>query len=143
MTTRPAWDPGDELAGRERLGQVIVGTELEADDPIGLLVARRQDQDCHAPAAAKLLADVEPVEIRQAEIEDDDLRVVPLDRAESAFTGLLADDLEAGAFEIGLDEPADRIVVLDDDRQAAQGLNALIASAVPWSSCTTIATSPR
>ena len=28
-------DPGDELAGLERLWQIVVGTRLEPDDPIG------------------------------------------------------------------------------------------------------------
>ena len=41
----------DELAGRERLRQIVVGADLEADDAVGLLVAGGQHQDRHLRAA--------------------------------------------------------------------------------------------
>ncbi len=34
-------DPGHELAGAERLGEVVVGADLQADDEVGLGVTRR------------------------------------------------------------------------------------------------------
>ena len=37
--------PGDELPGAEGLDHVVVGAELEADDAVGLVVARREHDD--------------------------------------------------------------------------------------------------
>ena len=118
----------NELAGRERLGHVVVGTQLEPDDPIDLLVTRGQDQNRHGSARPKLSADLETVEIGQGKIEDDDPRVVPLDGVEPLLTGLFADDLEAGPFEIGDYERADCFVVLDHDSDSRHGRNALTAT---------------
>ena len=46
-------DPRDELARRERLGEVVVGAELEAEHAIGLLAARRQEHDRDPAARAR------------------------------------------------------------------------------------------
>ena len=45
-------DTRRELAGRERLRDVVVRAELEADDPVGLLAARRQQDDREATSAS-------------------------------------------------------------------------------------------
>src|SRR5436309_2817365 len=42
-------DPGDELPGAERLGQVVVGADGQADEQVGLGVAGRQHEDGHRP----------------------------------------------------------------------------------------------
>ena len=41
--------PGHQLAGRERLGDVVVGAELEAEHPVDLVVAGGQHDDRAAP----------------------------------------------------------------------------------------------
>src|SRR6478752_3879818 len=50
-----------ELPDRERLGDVVVGAELEADDLVELVVAGGQHDDRHRAPGAELLADLEPV----------------------------------------------------------------------------------
>ncbi len=48
--TRPAQhraDPGQELAQREGLGDVVVGSKLEAADAVGFLSPRREHDDRH------------------------------------------------------------------------------------------------
>ena len=65
-------DPGGELARRERLRDVVVGAELEAGDPVGLLVARGQHHDRHLRLGAHLPADLEAVDPGQADVEHDE-----------------------------------------------------------------------
>ena len=64
-------DPCDELARAERLGQVVVGAELEPEELVQLVVARRQHHDRDRRVAPQLAGDVEAVEAGQAEVEDD------------------------------------------------------------------------
>ena len=65
----PAQDgphPRHQLAGRERLDQVVVGAELEAEDAVDLVVAGREEEDGHRAAGADLAADVVAVERARA-----------------------------------------------------------------------------
>jgi hypothetical protein len=64
-------DPREQRARRERLAEVVIGAELEAQDPVGLVGARRDGQDRHAGRRADLAAHREPVAPRQRQIEDD------------------------------------------------------------------------
>ena len=66
-------DPRDHLASAERLDDVVVGAELEADDAVGLLPARREDDDRHARRRPQLAADVEPGAVRQPDVEQDEI----------------------------------------------------------------------
>ena len=67
-------DPAHQLAQAERLGQVVVGAELEADDLVDLVVARGQDEDRHLGAGrAQAAQDLEPVDARQADVEHDEV----------------------------------------------------------------------
>jgi hypothetical protein len=56
----------------ERLGHVVVGAGVQAVNPVGPAVARRQDQHgCGNPAVAPVLQDRGAVPHRQADVEDD------------------------------------------------------------------------
>ncbi len=48
-------DPGDQLAGAERLGQVVVSADGEPDHQVGLGVAGRQHEDRGRGAPPDLL----------------------------------------------------------------------------------------
>jgi hypothetical protein len=61
--------PGHHEAGRERLGHVVVGSEPEAAQLVGLGVARGQHHDRHARRCADAPAQLEPVEAGEAEVE--------------------------------------------------------------------------
>ena len=69
-----ALDAGDELARVERLRQVVVGADLEADDLVDVLVAGGQHQDRHVGGLADAPADLEPVDVGQHQVEDDQRR---------------------------------------------------------------------
>ena len=66
---RDGADARDQLAQAERLHDVVVGAELEPDDPVGLLAARGDDDDRHVRALAQPPADVEPVDVGQAQVQ--------------------------------------------------------------------------
>ena len=63
----------EQLADAERLGQVIVGAEIERRDLVGLLVARGQHDDRPREPFAQALDHFEPGDVGQAEIDDDDV----------------------------------------------------------------------
>ena len=108
---RDGADAGDQLAQPERLDDVVVGAELEPDDPVGLLAARGDDDDRHVGALAQLPADVEPVGVREPQVEQDEVR---LGRLERRRTGRGALDLEALAAEPLDERLGDCVLVLDD-----------------------------
>ncbi len=54
--------PRHDLARAERLGDVVVGPQLKADDPVGLLTPRRQHDDRDLRIAPNGAGDVKAVE---------------------------------------------------------------------------------
>ena len=57
-------DTGKQLARAERLGDVVVGSDLESEHHVDLVVLRAEDDHRHpVPGAADLAADVESGEI--------------------------------------------------------------------------------
>ena len=62
-------DPGDQLAEAERFGDVVIGAELEAQDPIELLAPRRQHDDRSRRSLPQLATDVAAVHVGQAEVQ--------------------------------------------------------------------------
>ena len=61
----------DELGDAERLGDVVVGAGLEADDLVELGVLRREHQDVRVAERAHAAADLDAVDVGQADVEDD------------------------------------------------------------------------
>ena len=142
-------DPRRELARRERLGDVVVGADLEPGDAVALLVARRQHQDRDVRAGANGAAHVEPVLAGQADVEDDHARLHALEASERILARPHPGDAVAALLEVGVDESADGFLVLDEQqlRPSRDGFRHLavirtsIAGASP--SRITVATSPR
>src|SRR5207247_3329335 len=63
-----------ELIEGERLGQVVVGAEIEAHDLVGHAIARSQDEDGRLHVLAPRLPEhLETVALGQHEIEDDQI----------------------------------------------------------------------
>ena len=63
-------DAAEQLADRERLGHVVVGADLEADDLVDLGVLGGQQDDRHRAAGADVAADVEAAAARHHDVED-------------------------------------------------------------------------
>ena len=84
-------DAGHELARTERLGDVIVRSELESQHPIHLGRPGRQHDDRDAAervVLAELPADLEPVGSRQHEVEHDQRRSFGGGHGDGALTAL-------------------------------------------------------
>jgi len=79
-------DATAELPDREGLRDVVVGAELEAEHLVQLVVASGQHDDRHFALGPQTLADFEPVELREHDVEHDE--VDPLRR--KALQRLLA-----------------------------------------------------
>lgn len=58
-------DSRHQLAGVERLRQIIVRAQLEADNAVRVLAARGQHEDRHSAAPAQLPEDLETVHARK------------------------------------------------------------------------------
>ena len=67
-------NPGGKLAGTEGFGDVVVRADFEAAQPVTLVDAGCQHDDRHVRLAPERPGDLEAVEPRQPEIEDDEIR---------------------------------------------------------------------
>ena len=66
-------DPGDELAGAERLRHVVVGADAEADDEVALGVPGGEHEHRDRALGLDVLADLEAVEAGEHQVEDDQI----------------------------------------------------------------------
>ena len=74
--------PGQQLARRERLGDVVVGAQLEPHDAIGLVPARGQHDDGHLALLADAPADLQPVHARHHDVQQDGVEHAARERRE-------------------------------------------------------------
>ena len=103
-------DASDEFAKAERLGDVIICAQLQAEHTVELLRPGREHDDRHCGAGTELPADIAPVHVGQTEIEQH--HVVPV-RGESTRTGGRVLDGEALRDEALHDGFGNRSIVLD------------------------------
>ena len=81
---------GGQLSRVERLGQVVVGAELQADDAVHIFAAGREHDDRHFAFLAQAAQDFEAIHARQHHVQQDD-RVVALQRlVQAALAVVLA-----------------------------------------------------
>ena len=105
-----------ELARRERLRHVVVGAELEPDDAVGLLAARRQQDHRERRAGADPAAELEPVRSREHHVEHDEVGRLLLEQLARAVAVVGLERRVALALEVAHDDLAhDRLVVDDED----------------------------
>src|SRR5204863_325173 len=114
-STQEGLDPAHQLAQPERLGQVVVRAELEADHLVDLVVASGQDEDRRLRAGgAKPAKNLEPVNAGQADIEDDEVGRLVRGELEPLLAALCDGDLVALLLERVLDSARHGELVLDD-----------------------------
>ena len=70
-------DAQRELARAERLGHVVVGADLEADHPVGLLAQRGQHDDRDVALLPQPAAHLDAVDARQHQVEHDEVVRLP------------------------------------------------------------------
>jgi hypothetical protein len=106
---------GAELPQRERLGDVVVGAELEAEDLVDLLGLGREHDDRHRRARAHPPADLEAVEAREHDVEHDEVegRLAEAGEGLAAVGGL--HDLVAVLAQRKREQRLDRLLVVDEE----------------------------
>jgi hypothetical protein len=109
-----AADAGDQLAGAERLDHVVVGAQLQADDPVRLVALGGQHDDRGRGLGADLAAHLQAVHARQHQIQHDQVRNAGAEGRQRgrAVGGRL--DAVALPFQVVLDDLADGRLVVDD-----------------------------
>ena len=122
LATEQTLDAGQEDRQVERLGQVVVGTELEPPKHIvGLTSCREHHHRHEAPGCTELLHDPEAVEARKHDVEQHEVDAVGPRRQslERGLTGLLDIDSVALGFEIELQAAGEVLLVLDHKQVAS------------------------
>src|SRR4051812_2686417 len=112
-----------ELVGMERLGDVVVGTEVEALRLVGRRTLGRQQDDRDGAPLPELAHDLDPVEVGHHDVEQDDVRPDLLGLLERLFAAVGGDDAEALFAEGDRDELRDSGFVVgdEDERLGAHG----------------------
>ena len=87
-------DARDHLGARERLDDVVVGAQLEADDLVGLGAARGDHHDRRVALAAQRAGHVAAVAVRQRQVEQHQVGVDPLGDLDRLGDGGRDDRLE-------------------------------------------------
>ena len=115
-------DPGQELPGVERFRQVVVGPQLEPDDPVDVLPLGREHDDGDRRDlgnGADATADLEPVHPGQHEIEQDHVEAAPPEGRETARAVADHGDVDLVLAEILRHQGAQPGVVVDQQRGPA------------------------
>ena len=109
-------DPGHQLLGTERLGQVIVRAQLQSHELVGLVAPGRQHDDGHRVVLAQPSRDVEAVQAGQPEIQHDQVWATAGCRPERARPVAGVENTEAGRLQVVAQQPHDlRLVVHNQD----------------------------
>ena len=110
-------DAGRQLLGHHRLGDVVVGAGLQPGDQVVGVGLGGDDDDRHDAVAAQLAAHVEPRQVGQAQVEQDEIRLPLLEQGQAgAAVGRLA-DLVPLVLEGQGEGDADGVVVLDEQQR--------------------------
>ena len=110
-------DASDELTEPERLDHVVVGAELEADDPIELLAACRDHDDGDVGPIVEPSTHLHAVEIGKSEIEEHEIDGW---RGDRLGTGRNPNHGEPLALQTASERYRDRVVVLHDEQLHAR-----------------------
>ena len=113
--TQDRLHPSDDLARAEGLGHVVIGAQLQAEDPIDLAVPGSEEQHGHAAARPDPAAHLEAVDVGQTDVEHDHRRPLLLDEFQSAPAMVRLQDAEPGVAQVHVEQVGDVGVVLDDD----------------------------
>ncbi len=122
--------PRRELAGAERLGDVVVGAELQPPHEILLGVPGGQHDDRHVGLGAQPPAHVLAGHAGKAEVEDDEIRPAARGGGERLFAARRPVHRVALSLEVALHDFGDAGLVFDDEDAGGSGHESIIP-AVP------------
>lgn len=115
---RTARTRATHLARGERFGDVVVRAELESDDPIGLVAARRKHDHGGGILGSDAAEHLEPVESREHQVEQYEVGAAILEDLECCLAVLDTAHAEPVLLEVAAEHLADdRFVVRDQDER--------------------------
>jgi hypothetical protein len=100
--------------GTERLGEVIIGAGLEPDQGVQFLGTGREHHDVGIRELADLPGHLKAVDVRQAKIQGDDVRIQGLGSQYALGAAAGHSHLKAGLGQDSTDQFANVVVILDD-----------------------------
>ena len=115
----------------ERLGDVVVGAEIEALRLVGGRALGGQQDDGDRPALAQLAHDLDPVEVGHHDVEQDDVRADFLGLGQGLFATAGGDDAEPFFPEGDRDELGDPGLVVGDEHERL-GAHVHLLGAMTW-----------
>jgi hypothetical protein len=105
-------DSGHQFPRAEGLGHVVVRAKLQPHDPVGLLRLDRQQDHVRVSLRPEPPEDLQPVEPREEDIQDHDLRAEGAGGPHSRLPVRRPLDLEALPLEVGPQQLPDGLVVV-------------------------------
>ena len=103
----------NKLARRERLDQIVVGSELEADNTVFDLALGGKHDNRHIRGVANGAANALTGNLREHEVEHDQVELMLLELLDSRLAVAHAHNPIALALEIGSDSVTDCLLILD------------------------------
>jgi hypothetical protein len=97
----------------ERLGNVIIRPNLQADDAVHHVAAAREHDDAHIRARPDLLGELDPILTGQDEVEEHKVDPRPIQAGAHSGSVLGGADAEALTFEVAGQHLPDAGVVID------------------------------
>lgn len=105
----------DQLPGREGFRNVVVGSQFEPDDPIGLFTAGGEHDHRHRCEGPEPPTHLKAVDSRKHEVEHDEIGRIGQGSVERCLTVTGHLDGEALALEISGHDLGDGLIVVDDE----------------------------
>ena len=105
---------GDQLAGAERLGHVVVRAELKPDQLVGFVVAGGEHDDRHARVAPQSVGHLEAIQAWEAKIEDHQVGVIRPRPHQRLRPVASASHRKSSAFQVVAHQLRDLGLVVDD-----------------------------
>ncbi|MNJ42522.1 hypothetical protein D3C77_374930 [compost metagenome] len=118
-------DARQQLARAEGFAQVVIGAQLQANHPVGLIGAGGQHDDrhlCQTPMLAHPATEAEAVFIGQHDVEDHQVPLAALQGLAKAAPVGRGSDLETGAAEVGVQQLANLLIVIDHQYRLTHAL---------------------
>jgi hypothetical protein len=120
-TSQHGLDPGQQLARRERFGDVVVGAHLQAEDLVDLGVACGQHDDGRLGELPDTTTRLHPVDPWQVEIEQDRRHGSETQALHCLLTGEGVEESITVALEEGAQHVCNGVVVLDEQNRLRVG----------------------
>src|SRR6059036_226077 len=117
------FDTRRQFARAEWLGDVIVGADFQTQDAVDLCGSRSEQDNGRRLRATDISQEIEAVNVRQADIEDDQVYLALVENRPCRQAGGHADGVESFALQNELDVVRDSGLILNDENSVFHDSN--------------------